>query len=262
MQNQYLQLLVILFFITSCDKISEENTCTKNNLAYRSLKSTLAEYIDQSKEDSKKSSSLGSVSNGKLLNGKLFPFYGNNFQYFDTLSYLHHRAYTHQLVRKTLIDTYNELEHLYPNKTFFVMELSNKEGGKIFPHRTHQNGLSVDLMSPKLKKGKANSDLDNLGQLHYLLEFDQNGILKKNRDYSIDFNLISHHLLLLDKNAKKNQLKIKKVIFKKELKDELYASQYGTSLKSSNIYITKNLPSYINDLHDDHYHIDFSFITD
>ncbi len=44
MQNQYLQLLVILFFITSCNKISEENTYTKNNLAYQSLKSTLAEY--------------------------------------------------------------------------------------------------------------------------------------------------------------------------------------------------------------------------
>ena len=215
--------------------MEERSSHTQTRLIHTSLKSNLTDYINQNKEDAKRSTSLGSVSNGELLNGKLFPFYGKNFQYFDTSSYLHHRAYTHEFVRQTLLDTYKELEQFYPNKTFFVMELSNKEGGKIFPHRTHQNGLSVDLMSPKLKKGTATADLDHLGQLHYLLEFDNNGVLKKNIDYSIDFNLISHHILLLEKHARRNHLKIKKVIFKKELKDELYTSHYGSTLKSQKI---------------------------
>ena len=47
---------------------------------------------------------------------------------------------------------------------------------------------------------------------------------------------------------------------KLELKDELYTCEYGEALKASGIYIVKSLTPSINQLHDEHYHIDFGYI--
>lgn len=137
------------------------------------------------------------------------------------------------------------------------MEFSNKEGGKMFPHRTHQNGLSVDYMMPLKKDGVPNYELDKKGASHYLMDFDTEGRYVEDTDVSIDFNMAARHILELDKQARKKGMKIHKVIFNTDLKDELYESEYGKKLKFSGIYITRNLSKLINDLHDDHYHVDF-----
>ena len=88
----------------------------------------------------------------------------------------------------------------------------------------------------------------------YLLDFDSKGQRKKTE---IDFDLMGKHILTLEKNARKQGIKIKKIIFKIDLKDELFASQYGAELKSSGIYFAQQLTPLLNKLHDDHYHIDF-----
>lgn len=137
------------------------------------------------------------------------------------------------------------------------MELSNQHGGTIYPHRTHQNGLSADFMMPKLRNGVACYDLDSLGADHYWLDFDDNGRLKKDTSIQIDFNLIAQHILILNKNALKKGYSIGKVIIKIEYKEELFASYYGKQLKSSGIYVVKQLTPLINQIHDDHFHIDF-----
>jgi penicillin-insensitive murein endopeptidase len=71
------------------------------------------------------------------------------------------------------------------------MECSNKEGGRIFPHRTHQNGLSVDFMIPLIKNGIPYYGLDNLGANHYLLDFNNNGEYLKDTSIKIDFNMVA-----------------------------------------------------------------------
>lgn len=141
------------------------------------------------------------------------------------------------------------------------MECSLQEGGQLPPHRTHQNGLSIDFMTPLIKNNQPYYKLDDMGFSHYLLGFDNNGKYAKDTSITIDFDLIAHHILLLQKHASKNGLRIKKVIFKMELKDELFDSFYGKRLKQSGIYITKHLTPFINSLHDDHYHIDFELIN-
>ena len=65
------------------------------------------------------------------------------------------------------------------------------------------------------------------------------------------------HILALEKNARKNGLKIKKVIFNIGLKDKLFKSENGKLLKASGIYFAQNLTPTLNKLHDDHYHVDF-----
>jgi penicillin-insensitive murein endopeptidase len=141
------------------------------------------------------------------------------------------------------------------------MECSNEDGGEIYPHRTHQNGLSVDFMSPLEKDGNPYYNLDTLGGTHYLLEFDDQGRYSADQTINIDFEVMAKHIWFLEQEARKNGLKISKIIIKKELKDDLFATEYGKKLKNSSIYFTQNLTPLINSLHDDHYHIDFEILS-
>lgn len=248
--------LLLLAFI-SCQEQDKRTTETAGTKDAEKNNNKVEEYYQQNKGDDEPSKAVGSVSKGKLEIGKLMPFKGDNFQYFDTLSYLSGRAFTQDKVKQTMLDSYQELATQLPDRQFYVMECSNKVGGRIFPHRTHQNGLSVDFMVPLIKDHKDYYGLDTIGKNHYWLEFDNDGKYIKDNSISIDFDLVARHILLLDKHARKNGLKISKVIINTDLKDELFATTYGQQLKSSSIYIVKSLTPMINGLHDDHYHIDF-----
>lgn len=205
------------------------------------------------------SKSVGSVSNGSLKNGRIVPFSGKNFHYFDSTSYLANRGFTHEKVLKTVLEAYDVLDSSLPGRHFCIMECSHEHGGKLYPHRTHQNGMSVDFMMPKLKDGEPYYELDNLGAQHYMLTFDQNGKYSKDKSIELDFNTIALHILELQAAAKKNGLSIEKVIINTGLKDELFATEQGKILKESGIYIVRNLSPLINSVHDDHFHIDFKF---
>ena len=220
----------------------------------------LSKYIQQNQNDSLVSQSIGSVSNGSLKNGKLIPFQGKNFSYFDETSYLSGRGFLNSKVLHTILGGYKNLETTQPNRTFKIMECAHKNGGKLWPHRTHQNGLSVDFMVPKLKNAKPYYGLDTLGINHYWLTFNNQGQYNKDTSITIDFESIAEHLLTLKEEAKKHNLKIQKVILKVELKDELFHGKYGKKLKESGIYIVKSLSPTINALHDEHYHVDFKEI--
>ncbi len=206
---------------------------------------------------SAKSQSLGTVSNGSLKNGALFPFSGPNFRYFDTSSYLAKRAFLNASILKTVLECYKSLETTLNGRIFGVMECSHEHGGKLTPHRTHQNGLSIDFMTPLLFNGQTNHDLDTLGPAHYLMQFNDRGYYTEDPRYRIDFETMAQHIYTLHLIAKANGHPIEKVIWKLELQDELLATKYGKLLMQENVYFTKHLTSLINNLHDDHYHIDF-----
>ncbi len=223
---------------------------------------TVAEFILKNKEDSTSSVSTGTVANGGLVNGKLMPYRGENFQYFDSISYMSGRAFCHQDVRKTIVETYDLLRQSCPGRVFQLMECSNQCGGSMFPHQTHQNGLSIDFMMPLQKSDEPFYDLDNLGADHYWLKFDNNGRYEKDKSVQIDFETVAIHLLLLNNVARKYGLKVSKVIIKIELKDELFSGLNGKKLESSDIYVVQKLNPIINNLHDDHFHVDFSPYSD
>nr|WP_294858625.1 hypothetical protein [uncultured Fluviicola sp.] len=220
----------------------------------------IQELYNQYQGNHEQSVSSGTVNNGSLQNGKLFPFKGANFIYFDSTSYLSKHAFTNEKVYQTVLATYRQFESKLTRFEFGLMECSNEHGGKIWPHRTHQNGLSVDFMSPLLKDGTSCTDFNTVGLPHYLMDFDDNGIYTEDSASPIDFNLIARHLLELNTQAKQNGLKIEKVILKIALKDNLFATEYGKKLKNSGIYFAVNLSDLIDSLHDDHYHVDFSIL--
>lgn len=53
---------------------------------------------------------------------------------------------------------------------------------------------------------------------------------------------------------------VKKVILKINLKDEFYHTLSGKKVKKKGIYLVMALPKLIDDLHDDHYHVDFGWL--
>lgn len=205
-----------------------------------------------------KSKAIGSPGNGQLENPHLMPYSGENFRYFSPLSYyILDDAYLHSKVQATLLAAYEECEKTCAGTKFRVMECANKDGGKMWLHRTHQNGLSVDFMVPKKRGTKQSKWLDRLGLWHYLLEFTDDGKSKLNREIEIDFETMGKHILALDRAARDNGLKINKVILKIELKDDFYATESGKKVKQKGIYFARSLSDRVNEVHDDHYHIDF-----
>lgn len=257
-----LPLIFPILLIQGCSGQTDPKpqTAQSKEAAEKAIPNPIRELYDRYSKNNGTSISNGTVSNGSLKNGKLFPFKGPNFIYFDSTSYLNKHAFVNEKVHQTVLATYRQFETILPHFEFGLMECSNEHGGKIWPHRTHQNGLSVDFMSPLLKNGVSSMDFNTIGFPHYLMDFDENGVYTEDSCYTIDFNRIAQHLLELDKQAKKNGLKIEKVILKIALKDNLFATEYGKQLKASGIYFTSNLSDLIDSLHDDHYHVDFSIM--
>lgn len=258
---KFIFLFLLGFPLLSCNsQVSEINKVNTDELRTIELNEdsvSVCKFFEEHQGNDFESKEIGSVSNGSLQHGKLIPFYGENYTYFDINSYLGSRAFTSNITRDIILDSYKQLAIDAPTRHFQLMELSNEHGGKMYPHRTHQNGLSVDFMMPMLQSGYDYYGLDTLGVDHYWLKFNNNGEFLEDTTVKVDFNVIAQHLLILNSKAKDYGYKISKVIIKVEYKDELFATEYGKKLQSSGIYIVKNLTPLINEIHDDHYHVDF-----
>lgn len=193
----------------------------------------------------------GTTANGRLQNGLQLPSSGPNFSSYSSVGSLAGRTYVHSKVHAILLAAYKALESATPDKVFVYGETGWESGGRFRPHKTHQNGLSVDFMVPVLKGGKSvpipTSPLNKFG---YNLEFDNSGRLE---DYTIDFAAIGKHLSELHKAANAQGVKISRVIFEVPLQKHLFATPEGAHLKGLMTFSTK--PAWVK--HDEHYHADF-----
>ncbi|HWZ23399.1 MAG TPA: hypothetical protein VNW06_12130, partial [Cytophagaceae bacterium] len=73
----------------------------------------------------------------------------------------------------------------------------------------------------------------------------------------IDFETNAKFLLALDDACRRNKIKIRIVILKVELKRPLFATNAGKELLARNILFANVLPKFVNQAHDDHFHVDF-----
>jgi penicillin-insensitive murein endopeptidase len=207
------------------------------------------------------SKSTGSVRKGGLVNGRRFPYKGPNYKYFSPTSYvLFNRAWVHSKVLDISLEAYKNCAKFDAERKYLLMECSEKNGGKMWPHRTHQNGTSIDFGTPLLKNGKPYHFDHHYGIFHYAMKFDSEGKSPLNSKVKIDFETMAKHILELDKAARKRGMYVKKVIFKINLKDDFYRTPSGKKVKAQGIYFARSLPAQIDNLHDDHYHVDFAWL--
>lgn len=139
-----------------------------------------------------------------------------------------------------------------PDKVYKYAETGLKNGGLFKPHKTHQNGLSVDFMTPVTDKNGKSVHLPTnpLNKLGYNIEFGANN---KYKTLSIDFVALAARIVQLHKYARKNGHEIWRVIFAPELQPELYKTEYADYFRA-NIQFSKKR-SWVR--HDEHYHVDF-----
>lgn len=196
----------------------------------------------------------GSTANGRLTGGVALPEEGPNFRSYSGLGNLLGRTYVHSTVRDVVLNTYSNLAKDYPEKVFVYGETGWKDGGSFKPHKTHQNGLSVDFMVPVVDQDKKSVYLPTgaLNKYGYSMEFDEEGRYKT---YRTDFEAMGAHIVELHRETIRSGscLGIWRVIYAPELQTHLFDTEHGEYLKA-NLSFSKK-PSWVR--HDEHYHVDF-----
>jgi penicillin-insensitive murein endopeptidase len=94
------------------------------------------------------SRSVGTTSAGRLEHGKRLPTHGPNFRAYSRLGAAVGRNAVHLQVRETVVAAYARAYAVLPEAKFLYGETGWPAGGPFPPHRTHENGLSVDFMVP------------------------------------------------------------------------------------------------------------------
>lgn len=194
---------------------------------------------------------FGTPSNGRLEGGVSLPLSGENFSAYSTTGWALGRTYVHSSVNQILIAAFASLEQTAPSKVFVYGETGWARGGSFKPHKTHRNGLSVDLMVPVLQAGKSvplpGSVLNRFG---YDIEFDNAG---RYEDYQLDFEALAELIYQIHLAAKSRGVGVGRVIFEVPLQKHLWTTPRGTYLKRHVTFSTR--PAWVR--HDEHIHIDF-----
>jgi penicillin-insensitive murein DD-endopeptidase len=200
------------------------------------------------------STCFGTPANGRLEGGVLLPHSGANFSAYVSLASTLGRTYVHSSVRQIVLRAYEQLQVTAPQKVFVYGETGRAKGGPFSPHRTHQNGLSVDFMVPVLRSGQSVALPTNItNKFGYDLEFDAEGKLG---DMTIDFEALAEHLFQLHQAAREAGAGIELVIFDPQLQDRLFRTKRGPFLLSNVPFMARQ--AWVR--HDEHYHVDFKVI--
>lgn len=196
---------------------------------------------------------FGRTAKGRLENGVALPQSGVNFTAYSRFASLLDRTYVHSKVADVVADAYAAVAKVQNELIFVYGESGHEKGGPFPPHRTHQNGLSVDFMVPVRDKSGRSVALPThpLNRYGYDLEFDRRGRMK---GYRIDFEAIALHLEALDRSAKKHGIGIERVIFDPAYLPMLFATSRGAYLQSKMTFMRRQ--AWVR--HDEHYHVDFA----
>ncbi len=195
---------------------------------------------------------FGTVSHGHLESGVQLPSDGANFVAYSDLGVALGRTYVHSRVAEVVTAAYAELARTLPTTRYVYGETGWEAGGRIRPHRTHQNGLSVDFFVP-IQNAAGESirlPISAANRFGYGIEF---GPEATYGEYSIDIPAIAEHLYQLDRTARQRGVGIALVIFDPAFVLRLFATSRGADLRRLNFM--KGRPWV---RHDEHYHVDFS----
>jgi penicillin-insensitive murein endopeptidase len=194
----------------------------------------------------------GVVGNGTIERAVRLPDRGPNFSAYSVIAAAAGRTYVHSTVAEIVLDAYRGAAISMPDARFVFGETGLAQGGPFKPHKTHQNGLSVDFFVPVTDaEGKPaalpSSPLNHFG---YDVELDADGRFGA---YRIDFRAMAEHLAQLHLAARARKVKLANVIVDPRYFAQLYATPRGPYLKA-NLRFMQGKPWV---RHDEHFHIDF-----
>lgn len=195
--------------------------------------------------------SFGGGSCGKLKGGTSLPCSGENFHAFADTACALGRNYLHPLVQKTVVDGFKALATRGSKRQWQYGEMGKEEGGPLWPHKTHQNGLAADFFMPVVNKSgeAAEVPISAFNKFGYDLEFDKHGKLD---DLVIDWQAVGEHLIALESTGKAHGVQIERIIITPDFHETLF--RVNPNLKRlAPLFMKKE--AWVR--HDEHYHIDF-----
>jgi len=194
----------------------------------------------------------GAVNHGSIEGSVQLPSEGNNFAAYSALGAAMGRNYVHSEVSAIVLEAYAKLERAAPGAQYVYGETGFAHGGRFRPHRTHQNGLSVDFFVPVRDGAGKPVRLPTpvAKRFGYGIEFDQDA---RYGEYRIDFAAMAEHLYQLDQAARARGRGIALVIFDSSYLPRLLDTPRGPDLKQLNFMKGKPWVR-----HDEHYHVDFA----
>ena len=195
----------------------------------------------------------GTVSSGSIESSVNLPNSGPNFAAYSTLAASTGRTYVHSKVAEIVVAAYSSLATERLNTAYVYGETGLASGGRFRPHRSHQNGTSVDFFVPVKNVDGKSVPLPTgiMTRFGYDIEFDANA---KYKEYSIDFEAMAEHLYQLHQAAKAHGSGFSLVIFDTQYLPKLFATRRGPYLQQ-NLPFMKGKPWV---RHDEHYHVDFA----
>jgi len=196
---------------------------------------------------------FGTASNGRIEGSVKLPTGGSNFSAYSTLAAAVGRTHVHSRVAEIVAAAYAAIAADNPSTTFVYGETGWSSGGRFRPHRSHQNGLSVDFFVPVRDRAGKSVPLPTgiTNRFGYDIEFDADA---RYGEYSIDFPAMAEHLYQLHVAARARGADIALVIFDAAFLPKLFATPRGP-------YLRQNLPFMQGQpwvRHDEHYHVDFA----
>ena len=195
----------------------------------------------------------GTVANGRIDGSVKLPLSGPNFVAYSRVAATAGRTHVHAEVAAIVEAANAATARALPDAVFVYGETGWPSGGRLRPHRTHQNGLSVDFFVP-VRDGQGRSvplPTPVTQRLGYDLEFDAQA---RHGDLQIDFPAAAEHLYQLDVAAKARGRRLALVIFDTAYLPRLFATPRGAYLQQ-HLTFMKGTPWV---RHDEHYHVDFA----
>ena len=195
---------------------------------------------------------FGSVSHGRIEGSVALPLSGANFSAYSTSLLTSGRQFVHARVADVVLAAYADLNVSRPGSKYMFGETGLAAGGQFKPHKTHQNGLSVDFFVP-VRGAAGQSVLLPTGLLNrfgYDIEFDGEA---RYGGYRIDFDALGAHLFALQRAAARRGVGVRQVIFDTAYLPRLFATEHGPFLRE-HLQFMRAKPWV---RHDEHFHVDF-----
>lgn len=200
----------------------------------------------------------GTAAAGRLEHSVQFPARGFNFRAYSRAGVALGRTHAHARVVRASLDAYAALAQQAPEVVYVYGESGRAQGGPFSPHRTHQNGTSVDFMVPVRDRDGRSVPLPGnaANRFGYDLEFDAEGRWRAGTpdELRIDFEAVAAHLRALSRSARAQGAPVSRVIFAPEYLPRLFATRHGPELRRSLRFVRGQVWW----RHDEHYHVDFA----
>jgi penicillin-insensitive murein endopeptidase len=205
-------------------------------------------------DDDTPSRSIGTSAEGRLEHGHPMPPRGFGFVTYSHLGAALGRQYVHDSVRDLFVDAFGACARARPDRRFVVGETGWPHGGGFWPHRSHENGMSVDVFMPLRDAAGAPASVPTWpwNRFGYGVDFDDKGKLG---DLRIDFDELAALLVEVGARAPSFGLRVSRFIVAPEYVPLILATPTGKTMGRLGALLSRHAAWW---RHDEHVHVELA----